>query len=61
MEKEDLKLEIMKEFQRQMLLKGYSVLDVYEIGKAVRSKFNIKYEGKTKEEIIEEARKELLG
>ncbi len=58
---EDLKLEIFEEFQREMLYRGISVLDAYKIGKAVRIKFNIKHEHKTKTEIIEEVRKELLG
>lgn len=56
---EQLKLEILKECQRQMLLKGFSVLDVYEIGKSIRTKFNIKFEDKTKEQIIEDARRDL--
>ena len=56
---EDLKLEILKECQRQMLYKGFSVLDVYEIGKELRKKFGIKFEDKTKEQIIEDARRDL--
>ena len=52
------KQEMVKEFQRQMILKGYSVLDIYEISKVVKLKFNVKFDLETKEEIIEKARKE---
>jgi len=55
---EELKLEILKEFQRQMIYKGYSILDVYEIGKKIRNKFNIEFDKRTKKQIIEDARKE---
>lgn len=56
---EQEKLEILKECQRQMLLKDISVNIVYEIGKVVRNKFDIKFKPKTRKELIEDARRKL--
>jgi len=53
---EDLKLEILKECQRQMILKNINVKVVFDIGRAVREKYDIKYTGKTMKEILEESK-----
>lgn len=57
---EELKLEILKEFQRQMLLVELDLTNILKISEKVREKFNIKFTPLTREEIIKRAREELV-
>ena len=56
MDKEDLKLEILKECQRQMLLRNINVKIVFDVGRSVREKFDIKYTGKSMKDILKESK-----